>query len=321
VSGVSEGERRASAAAGATIRPLEPRDLDEADRVMRLAFATFLGVEDPVVVFGDSEHVRPRFAAAPSWAFVAELDGQIVGSNFACRWGSFGFFGPLSVAPDLWDQGIARALMAPIVDLFEQWQLRQAGLFTFAQSPKHVGLYQSFGFWPQHLTAVMARPVGRPATRGDWTGYSEIPEDQHAQTLEHARELTDAIFEGLDVEHEIRAVDAQALGETVLLLLEDSAVVGLAVCHCGAGEAGTGACFVKFGGVRPGPDAGELFERLLDACEELAGERGAERVVAGMSVARHDAYRRLMARGYRTTSRACACSGPTIRATPVPIGK
>jgi hypothetical protein len=45
--------------------------------------------------------------------------------------------------------------MEPIIDLFDQWQLRQAGLFTFAHSPKHIGLYQKFGFWPQHLTPLM----------------------------------------------------------------------------------------------------------------------------------------------------------------------
>ena len=287
------------AAARVVIRALEPRDLDEADRVTRLAFGTVLGVPDPLSVFGDRELVRTRFAAEPSWAFAAELDGQIVGSNLATRWGSFGFLGPLSVHPDLWDQGIAQQLMAPVIDLFDAWQLRQAGLFTFAESPKHVGLYQRFGFWPQHLTAVMARAVGSPATRVPASRYSEVPASERDATLERCRELTGTIFAGLDLEHEIRTVDDQRLGDTVLLI-DGSAIAGLAVAHCGAGEAESGTCFVKFGAVRPGPAAGDRFEALLAACEQLAGERGAERIVAGVSVARHDAYRRLMARGYRT---------------------
>jgi hypothetical protein len=110
--------------------------------------------------------------------------------------------------------------------------------------------------------------------------------------------VTNALFEGLDLGHEIRATHAQALGDTVLLH-DDTDLVGFAVCHCGAGEAGSGACFVKFAAVRPGPEAGDLFERLLDACEALAGERGLQRMVAGVNAARHDAYRRLLARGYR----------------------
>ena len=299
---MGRGEPQPGSGGGVTrvvIRPLLPSDLDEADRVARLAFGTFLGLADPLSVFGDAEPVRSRFAAQPNWAFVAELDGGIVGSNFATRWGSFGFFGPLSVRPDLWDRGIAQQLMAPIIELFDGWRLRQAGLFTFAESAKHVGLYQRFGFWPQHLTAVMAKAIGGADAGEDATRYSEIPEAGRAGILERCRELTGSIFEGLDLEREIRAAEAHGLGDTVLLV-DGSAVVGLAVAHCGAGEAGSGACFIKFGVVRSGSESAELFERLLAGCDRLARERGAVRVVAGTSTARHDAYRRLMELGYRT---------------------
>jgi GNAT superfamily N-acetyltransferase len=276
------------------IRPLQDGDLDAADRVMRIAFGTFLGAPDPMMVFGDLDYVRSRFAAEPSWAFAAELDGEVVGSNFATRWGSFGFFGPVTVRVDLWDRGIAGRLMEPVMDLFDQWQVRQAGLFTFPQSPKHIGLYQKFGFWPQYLTPLMERPV-TPTGESEYSTYSDGDE---SAVLSACRNVTDAIFEGLDVGHEIRATAAQALGDTVLLH-DDSELVGFAVCHCGAGEAGSGACFVKFAAVRPGPESGDRFERLLDACESLADERGLQRMVAGVNVARHDAYRRLLARGYR----------------------
>jgi GNAT superfamily N-acetyltransferase len=281
------------------IRPLEEGDLDAADRVMRMAFGTFLGAPDPMMVFGDADYVRSRFAAEPSWAFAAELDGEVVGSNFATRWGSFGFFGPITVREDLWDRGIASRLMQPIMDLFDIWGVRQAGLFTFPQSAKHIGLYQGFGFWPQYLTPLMARPVASKTGGGEYSTYSQVTQGERSAILASCRDVTDAVFEGLDLEHEIRATDAQRLGDTVLLG-RGSDLVGLAVCHCGAGEAGSGACFIKFGGVRPGPDAGDLFERLLGACEELAGERGVERIMAGVNIARHDAYRRLLARGYRT---------------------
>ena len=294
----TEPQQPSRAVAGdVSIRPLQEGDLDAADRVMRMAFGTFLGAPDPMMVFGDMDYVRSRFAAEPSWAFAAELDGEVVGSNFATRWGSFGFFGPLTVRVDLWDQGIAGRLMQPIMDLFDQWQVRQAGLFTFPQSPKHIGLYQKFGFWPQHLTPLMERPVA--PTGREHSTYSEVSDGDRSAILSACQDVTDAIFEGLDVGHEIRATDAQGLGDTALLY-DGSELGGFAVCHCGAGEAGSGACFVKFAAVRPGPEAGDLFERLLDACEALAGERGLQRMVAGVNVARHDAYRRLLARGYRT---------------------
>ena len=96
-----------------------------------------------------------------------------------------------------------------------------------------------------------------------------------------------------------------------MLLLDDSRVAGLAVCHCGAGtEAGPDTCFVKFGAVRPGRSAAEQFERLLDACEQLTAARGLSRLVAGANMARHHAYRSLLARGFRTWLQGVAMEKP-----------
>jgi hypothetical protein len=133
----------------------------------------------------------------------------------------------------------------------------------------------------------------------DYETFSGAGDTEREAIVSACRELTGAIYDGLDVSHEIVATDAQQLGDTVLLR-DDSELDGFAVCHCGAGEAGSGACFIKFAAARPGSGAPERFERLLDACETLAAERGVARIVAGVNSARHDAYQRLLARGYRT---------------------
>jgi GNAT superfamily N-acetyltransferase len=296
---VTDQQDSGTAAGAVAIRALAEEDLDAADRVMRLAFGTFLAAPDPVAVFGDAQYVRPRYRAAPSWAFAAELDGEVVGSNFATRWGSYGFFGPLTVRPDLWDRGIASRLMEPVVDLFDQWHVRQAGLFTFAHSTRHVGLYQKFGFWPQQLTALMEKRIASPNTTGGHHTFSTASDAERDAILSACRELTDQIYDGLDVSHEIFATDGQGLGDTVLLR-DGSELGGFAVCHLGAGEAGSGACFIKFAAARPGTGAPDRFERLLDASEQLAAARNLDRIVAGINTARHDAYRRMLARGYRT---------------------
>src|SRR5947209_15918934 len=145
-----------SVRANLAVRPLEEGDLDTADRIMREAFGTYMNAPDPAQVLGDTEFVRTRYRADPTRAFCAELDGQVVGSNFATRRGSFGFFGPLTVRVDLRDRGVATRLMEPVMDLFARWGVRHAGLFTFPESPKHVGLYNRFGFWPHQLTPVLA---------------------------------------------------------------------------------------------------------------------------------------------------------------------
>lgn len=295
---------------GVSIRPLRPSDLPAADRIFRLAFGTFLGLPDPLAFSGDGDLVRTRYLADPSAAFAAEVDGELVGSNMATNWGTVGFFGPLTVRPDLWDRGIATRLLEPTMGLFAAWGTKHAGLFTFAHSPKHVHLYQKYGFWPRFLTAIMSMPVRQPETRASWSTYADTPEDERDGVLDACRELTGAIYEGLDVRREIRAVEAQGLGDTVLLL-DDSTVVGLAVCHYGPGtEAGSGVCYVKFGAVRPGRTAGSAFDRLLDACEALAAERGLSRLVCGVNTARHAAYRQLLARGFHADLQGVAMARP-----------
>ena len=279
-----------------TIRPLRESDFPEADRIFRLAFGTFIGLPDPLSFAGDADWTRTRFASDPGAAFAAEVDGRLAGSNFATTWGSVGFFGPLSVRPDLWNAGVAKHLLAPTVELLDARGCMLQGLFTFAQSAKHVGLYQRFDFWPRHLAAVMARPSTGAAPATGWSLFSDAGD----AALPAIRSLTDAVYEGFDPTIELRSVRTQRLGDTVLLRDGDR-VVGLAVCHCGAGsEAGGGACYVKVGAVAPGAGAGERFEHLLDACAAFAVSRGLGSVVAGVDTAQRDAYRRMIARGYQT---------------------
>jgi GNAT superfamily N-acetyltransferase len=179
---------------GLVVRPMREADLPEADRVMRLAFGTFIGLPDPLTFLGDAVYVRNRFLTDPSAAFTAEVDGAVVGSNFAANWGSVGCFGPLTVRPDLWDRGVGQRLLEPVVDLFGRWRTRLAGLYTFAQSPKHIAFYQKFGFWPRCLTTILARPItptGRPP-QASW--YSEKPDAEQQTWLDACRDLTEAVY-------------------------------------------------------------------------------------------------------------------------------
>ena len=285
---------------GLVVRPLLASDLDAADRVFRLAFGTFLGLPDPTQFHGDADFVRSRWKSDPAATFGAELDGELVASNFAANWGSVGFFGPLTVRPDLWDRGIARQLLGPTMQLFDQWGVKHRGLFTFAQSPKHIALYQKYGFWPRFLTAVMSRQIPDGARMAEWSRFSQAALEDREACLRACRELTCSLYDGLDLEREISAVADLRLGDTALLW-DGSKLVGVAVCHCGAGtEAGSGTCYVKFGAVRPGPKAAQDFERLLDACDALGAALGATRVLAGANMGRLEAYRRMLARGFRT---------------------
>ncbi|MFP5227903.1 MAG: GNAT family N-acetyltransferase [Acidobacteriota bacterium] len=277
------------------VGPLKESELPEADRIMRLAFGTFLGLPDPMAFMGDRNFVVPRFHAKHTRLLAARADSRLIGHIAATRWGSFGFFGPLVVLPEFWDKGIAQLLLQPTMKIFDRWGVRYSGLFTFSHSTKHVGLYQKFGYWPTYLTALMSRtPEANTAPLDPHALLSKLPRTQREQAILACAKLTNRIEKGLDLTQEIRTVLARHTGDVVLTRAR-GAIDAFAICLHGAGsEGGSKACYVKFGAAR-NP---ESFERLLSACEAHAASLGVP-LEAGVSFARQDAFHRMRARGYR----------------------
>jgi acetyltransferase (GNAT) family protein len=232
----------------------------------------------------------------------AEVGGELAGSNFVARWGSVGFFGPLTIRPDLWGAGVAKLLLEATMDMFAEWKVTHAGLYTFAASVKHIALYQKFNFWPRFLTLNMARPVRAEQAGQEYVAYSRLLAAEKKRALKDCRKVTGEIYPGLDVSLEIRSVDSQRLGETVLVY-DNSELAGFAVAHCGAGtEAGPGICYLKFAAIRPGAAADKHFRELLDDCESFAAPQGATKLTGGVNAARDKAYRSMLDQGFRTES-------------------
>jgi GNAT superfamily N-acetyltransferase len=297
----------------ANIRPLAERDLSDAQRIVRHAFGTFIGVTDLDNFSTDSDYVYGRFGAEHTAAFAADQEGILAGVNFATNWGSVGFFGPLCVRPDLWNSGIAQPLVAAVSDQFERWGTRHAGLCTFPQSSKHIWLYQKFGFYPRFLTAIMAAPVSSAAVVSlpPEARYSTLSPDQRREAETASRAMADEVYDGLDLRAEIRTVAARSLGDTLLLWEGSGRLAGFAVCHWGpASEAGEGCLYIKFGAVRPGAGASDRFAVMLDAAAALARSVGMSNVLAGVNLAREEAYRQMLTRGFRARTQVVTMHRP-----------
>jgi GNAT superfamily N-acetyltransferase len=290
---------------GIKIGPLKQSELEEADRIIRLAFGTFLGVPNPLDFMGDRQLLKPRWHSTHVKVVAAREGGRLIGSNVATRWGSFGFFGPLTVLPEYWDRGVAQRLLEATMTIFDGWGLRHSGLFTFPQSPKHIGLYQKFGYWPRYLTAVM---TCAPEAKAQAPALlSALNKSQREVAIQACGKLTNKIDKGLDLAREIRAALAQRTGD-VVLTYSRGVLDAFAVCLNGPGsEGGEKTCYVKFGAARggAGAGAGERFDKLLNAVDGFAASRGAT-VEAGVNLAREDAYRRMRAHGYRTIMQGVA---------------
>ena len=293
---------------------LKQSELEEAHRIVRMAFGTFLGMPDPLEFMGDRNLIAPRFRSTHVKVLAARDNGRLIGTNVVTRWGSFGFFGPLTVLPEFWDRGVAQQLLEGTMAIFDRWGMQHTGLFTFAQSAKHVGLYQKLGYWPQYLTAIMMRfpdADKTPQTKSsdEPVLLSTFKKGEREQAIAACKRLTDKIEKGLDLSDEMRAALAQRTGD-VVLIYSRSVLDGFAICLIGPGsEGGEKTCYVKFGAARGGAGAGTRFDKLLDASETFAFSRGAA-VEAGMNLAREDAYRRMLSRGYRAVLQGVAMQRP-----------
>lgn len=295
-----------------SIRTLHEADVDAADKVFRLAFGTYIGLPDPSRFAGSARAIELRRRAWPDGALVAEEDGAIVGVAISSRWGSLGVFGPLAVHPQHWRGGVARRLLDATLPIYDRWDCSAAALFTFPSSMTHVGLYQSYGFWARSLTAIMSRPVTEPSPVMQAQSLSSSPEADSTDALAQCADLTDALFPGLDLSDEIATVVAHPTSDA-LVLTEGSQIAGFAICHVGPGsEADSGVAYVKFATVRQGPSAARDFRRLLDAANDFAHGRGAARLNASVNMGCMEAYRLMIAMGFRTVMQGVAMHRPWI---------
>jgi GNAT superfamily N-acetyltransferase len=289
-------------------------EVEEADRIVRLAFGTFLGVPNPSDFMGDRNFMTPRWRSTNVKVLAAREGNRLIGSNVVTRWGSFAFFGPLTILPEYWNRGVAKLLLESTMTTFSRWGVRHTGLFTFPQSAKHVSLYQKFGYWPRYLTAIMTyTPEANPTPLVERPNapilLSSLKKSPRELAIQACARLSHKIDNGLDLTAEIRAVHVQRTGDVVLTYTR-GVLEAFAVCMNGPGsEGGEKTCYVKFAAARGGAGAGERFDRLLDACEAFASSRGVS-VEAGINSAREDAYRRMRSRGYQVAMQGVAMHRP-----------
>ena len=238
------------------VRPLQEADLPLADRIFRLAFGTFNGLPDPLQFGGDLDKIRTRWLADPGAAFGAEVDGELVGSNFVTHWGSVGYFGPLTVHPDFWDRGVGQKLLEPALALFETWGCRHTGLYTYSQQPQAPGALPEIRL----LAPVRSRPSCQRRS-GRWRG------EGRSAIIPRRRSLSapgwwppqpgspTPFMPGWTCAGRFTPSRTRTWA-IPCLVWDDAGLAGFAVVHCGPGsEAGSGAGFIKFGAARPGPRA------------------------------------------------------------------
>jgi GNAT superfamily N-acetyltransferase len=184
------------------LRPIEPEDAEQCARIVYEAFA---GIHDHHKFARDfptpdaAMQLIGMFTEHPLiWGVVAELDGQIVGSNFLDERGPITGVGPITVDPAAQGQGVGRRLMEAVLQRGEG--ARGIRLFQDAFNLQSLSLYASLGFDVKEPAVVMSgkprsdRPAGieiRPLEETDLEACESLCRRVHG--FERTNELRDAL--------------------------------------------------------------------------------------------------------------------------------
>lgn len=147
------------------------------------------------------------------YSVVAEVDGQVVGSNFLDERSAIAGVGPVSVDPAAQNRGIGRALMLDVLRRATERGAPGVRLLQAAYHNRSLSLYAELGFTVRDVLACMqgTPPTGqvtgyqvRPATTADLDACSAVCRRVHGH--DRTAEMADAITPGtgLVVEHHDR---------------------------------------------------------------------------------------------------------------------
>lgn len=323
------------------IRRLTEADLERADQIVREAFSSHLQISP--ADFAAGHDLAEHFWVEPEGAFGAFDNDELAGVMFATIWGSFGFFGPLCVSSAHWNKGIAQLLLSETDKYFELKQVRTTGLYTFADSAKHIRLYERFGYHTQMLTANLAKklPESRlnaidnilvpaenanncfplvieesPPPRGELVLklLSKMDAKDRSNAVADMDQLTNETFPGLSLATEaINSVPStngnqKFIAET-LLVYADGTLKAFAICPLPPSNAAEKSVYAKFG-IAKSHGGTDDFDLLLRGLERYAQLIGASKIRASTNTARRICYQRMLLHGYQAEGYGIALIRP-----------
>jgi predicted N-acetyltransferase YhbS len=147
--------------------------------------------------------LRMLFSHAGFYCVVAEMDGQIVGSNCLDERSTIAGIGPITVAPDAQNRSIGRALMNAVIERSRERGYPGVRLLQAAFHNRSLSLYTTLGFDAREPISVMQGPpikttidgcAVRQARESDLEAANRVCESVHGHN--RAGELRDSIAQG-----------------------------------------------------------------------------------------------------------------------------
>jgi GNAT superfamily N-acetyltransferase len=275
------------------------RDTDELNRVFADAFTDryrrdgLVGVRVPHL---NLQVWRYALLDAGEGAMIwRDEAGHVAAFNIAHRSGAEGWMGPLAVRPDRQGSGVGKMIVRTAVDWLVEQGVATLGLETMPRTVENIGFYGRLGFSPRHLTVTMTNDI---ATRGHPAPalLSQRKGDAGERALVAACRLIADLTAGYDFTREIRLTAKLGLGD-VSLVERDDGLAAAVLWHSAPLAEGRPKDEVRV--LKLAARDVRAFEAAVAATEAAAARLGIRRVAIRCQTRYHDAFRRLIARGYR----------------------
>lgn len=163
-----------------TIRPARMEDAEVLGRICYEAFAAIAQAHNFPPDLPNVERatglMNMMIGSERTFGVVAEVDGQIAGSNFMSANDTIFGIGPITIDPALQNKGAGAALMRAVMAHAEEKAAAGVRLVQAGYHMRSLSLYLKLGFEVrEHLSCVQGPPVGeriddyavRPATPAD----------------------------------------------------------------------------------------------------------------------------------------------------------
>ncbi len=236
-----------------TLRPGNPADTAACGRICYEAFAAIAGQHNFAPDFPSVEIATDLIAMLLShprfFSVVAEVGGEVVGSNFLDERSTIAGVGPITVDPKVQNLKIGRRMMQAVLERAKERNFSGVRLLQSSYHTRSLALYATLGFLPRESIACMQGPaIGvvplgykvRRAAESDLEACNRVCIFVHGH--DRGGETLDAIKLGTAtvVEHDGRITGyasdlgflAHAVGETNRDLM---ALIGAASAFAGPG--------------------------------------------------------------------------------------
>ena len=221
--------------------------------------------------------------------------GDIAAFNVAHQAGAEGWMGPLAVRPDRQGTGVGKTIVRSAADWLIDRGVTTLGLETMPRTPENIGFYARLGFTPSYLTVTLTNEI---ATRGQPAPVLLSRRDaaDKQATMDAARCLVGELVPGIDFSREILLSAELGLGDTSLVEGGDG-LDAMALWHSAPLADSRTRDEVRVLKLAARDD--RAFDAAIAAVEAAAAKAGIRRVAVRCQTRYTEAFRRLVARGYR----------------------